>query len=171
MSASEDPRAVAAARPDAAAQKPRHEPLPKVFWPALVIGWSAIAVGVFGAFGKIHHFAGTVAWKDVARWTVGLAIVHDLLIAPAVCIIGLIVARLLPSRVRAPIQAGLVVSALVTITAWPVYRVGVPLGGNPSILPGDYGRGLLVVLACVWLVSLALVVRALLTKRHARSPA
>ncbi|MDQ6695934.1 MAG: hypothetical protein M3Z46_00565 [Actinomycetota bacterium] len=156
----------AASLPVAEPDKPVHEPLPKVFWPALLGGWAVIAVGLFGAFGKIHHFAGTVAWKDVAKWTVGLAIVHDLFVAPAVCIVGLVLSRVVPSRVRGPVQAGLIVSALVTVTAWPVYRVGVPLANNPSILPGHYGRGLLTVLAVIWFVAIALVVRALVTSRR-----
>jgi hypothetical protein len=156
----------AAPLPVAEPDKPVHEPLPKAFWPALLVGWAAISVGLFGAFGRIHHFAGTVAWKDVAKWTVGLAIVHDLFVAPAVCILGLILSRVVPARVRGPVQAGLIVSALVTLTAWPVYRVGVPLANNPSILPGSYGRGLLIVLAAIWFVAIALVLRALFTGRR-----
>jgi hypothetical protein len=163
--------ATVAPSPVAESRRPVDEPFPKLFWPALVVGWATIGVGLFGAFGKIHHFAGTVAWKDVAKWTVGLAIVHDLFIAPAVCILGLILTRIVPPRIRGPIQAGLIVSALVTITAWPVYRVGVPLGNNPSILPGNYGRGLLIVLSLVWFVSLAVVVRTLLIGRRPRTSA
>lgn len=152
--------------PVAHAGKLAHELLPKAFWPALLLGWGAILVGLLGVFGRTHHFAGTVQWKDVARWTVGLAVIHDLVVAPAVCLIGLAVSRVLPARVRAPIQGGLIVSALVTITAWPVYRVGVPLRGNPSILPGHYGRGLLLVLSVVWVVTAVLVARALLGSRR-----
>lgn len=167
----DEPAAPVDSLPVAEADKPVHEPLPKVFWPALLVGWAAISVGLVGAFGKIHHFAGTVAWKDVAKWTVGLAIVHDLFVAPAVCILGLILSRVVPPRIRGPIQAGFIVSALVTLTAWPVYRVGVPLANNPSILPGNYGRGLLIVLAVIWFVAIALVVRALLTDRRQPAPA
>jgi hypothetical protein len=146
--------------------KAEHEPLPGAFWPALVLGWGTIAVGLLGVFQKTHHFAGTVPWKDIAKWTIGLAIVHDLVVAPTVCIIGLATSRVLPRRVAGPIQGGLIVSALVTITAWPVYRVGVPLKDNPSILPSDYGRGLLLILAAVWFVTLALVARILLVSRR-----
>lgn len=156
----------ASARPVDRAPKAAHEPMPIAFWPALLVGWGAITVGLLGVFQKTHHFAGRVPWKEVARWTVGLAVIHDLVVAPAVCVIGLAVSRVLPVRVRAPVQGGLIVSALVTITAWPVYRVGVPLADNPSILPGDYGRGLLVVLSLIWFVTLALVARALVVGRR-----
>ena len=77
-----------------------HEPLPKAFWPALVVGWAAITVGLLGVFQKTHHFAGRVPWKEVARWTIGLAVIHDLIIAPAVCLIGLAISRTLPRRIR-----------------------------------------------------------------------
>ncbi len=156
--------------PVADAEKPAHEPLPRIFWPALAVGWGVITVGLVGVFGKAHHFAGTVPWRDVGKWTVGLAIVHDLFVAPTVCIIGLILSRIISPRIRGPIQAGLIVSALVTVTAWPVYRVGVPLREDPSILPGDYGRGLLIVLSVIWLVALGLIVRSVLTLRHASAP-
>ena len=152
--------------PVADAAKPVHEPLPKVFWPALVLGWGAITVGLLGVFEKTHHFAGRVPWREVARWTVGLAVVHDLIVAPLVCLVGLILSRVVPARVRGPIQAGVIVSALVTVTAWPVVRVGEPLSDNASILPGNYARGLLIVLSVVWVVTAVFVGQALLTNRR-----
>lgn len=64
----------------------------------------------------------------------------------------------MPARIRAPIQAGLICRGVLVLFAFPfVQRYGAS-GGNPSILPQDYGRGLLTVLTAVWIVTAALVV-------------
>jgi hypothetical protein len=119
------------------------------FWAATVLGGSIIAFGIRGAL----HDAAATGPVDFFAWLVGADLVHDLLIAPAVCTIGVVVARTLPRVVRVPLQSGLVMSALVLIVAWPGLRGygrdQVP--DNPTVHPLDYTSAVLTVLGAVWL--------------------
>ena len=77
------------------------------------------------------------------------------MLVPFVLVVGSFVARVVPAPIRAPIQAGLICSGVVVLFAFPFVQ---RYGANPSILPQDYGRGLLTVLTAVWIVTAALVV-------------
>lgn len=81
---------------------------------------------------------------------IGLTLVHDLVLAPIVCLVGLAVGRLLPLSARGPVAAGLFVSATVTAVAWPAVRGYGRLPDDPSVLPGNYAGGLAIVLVAVW---------------------
>ena len=97
--------------------------------------------GRAGALGRIDHFAGPVPWPALARWGIGLALVHDLVLAPIACLVGLAVGRLLPWPAKGPVAAGLFVSATVSAVAWPALRGYGRLPGDPSALPGNYAPG------------------------------
>ncbi len=82
---------------------------------------------------------------------------HDAVLLPAALAAGVLIHRHIPPRVRAPLQAALLVSVAVLV-------VGVPLAlgfgrsaDDPSALPLDYRRGLLIVLAVIWLVTAAAI--------------
>lgn len=124
-----------------------------VFWSSLVAGWGIIMYGVIGLLDN----AGDTRPSDWARWFVGGAIVHDGLVAPLACGAGLLLARLVPARVRGPIQGGLLVSAVAVLFAWPFLRGYGLRPDNPSALPNNYGAGLAAVIAAIWLVCAALV--------------
>jgi hypothetical protein len=117
------------------------------FWLALAAGGLAMA---FGVWGLLEHAGATMpaAW---ARWLAATLLAHDLLVAPALLAVGWLVGRL-PDRWRAPVRAGLLVSATVVLVTLPAFlgdgRETQP--GNTSLLPNRYGRSLAVVLALVW---------------------
>jgi hypothetical protein len=117
------------------------------FWPAVAAGGVVMA---FGAWGLLGHAEATspAAW---ARWLAAALLVHDLLVAPALLAVGWLVGRL-PGGWRAPVRAGLVVSATVALTTLPAFlgdgRETQP--GNTSLLPNHYGRSLALVLGPVW---------------------
>jgi len=131
------------------------------FWVGLGAGWAMIAVGVVvlvttGGFGRL---------VDVGLWVVGLDVVHDLALAPVATLVAIAVVALLPRRLRAPVIAGLGATAVVLLVAWPL------LGGygrrddNPTILPRDYTRSVLVVLAVVWVLAAAWFVVRVVRRR------
>jgi hypothetical protein len=125
------------------ATKPDDPPVP---WVALVIGGAVMAFAVFGAF----HDLGDdfVGW---GVWVVGADVAHDALLAPALCGMGLVLARLVPGGwVRAHLQAGLIASGVVLLVAWVPLRGWGGNPGNPTIRPLDYRTATLTVLAVVW---------------------
>jgi hypothetical protein len=88
----------------------------------------------------------------VARWVVGLALAHDLVLAPLVLGVGAAVRRGVPGRARPFVTGGLVASGALVLVAWPAVRGYGRLAGNPSILPRDYGTGLAVAVGATWLL-------------------
>ncbi|MGH9013369.1 MAG: TIGR04282 family arsenosugar biosynthesis glycosyltransferase [Acidimicrobiia bacterium] len=128
------------------APSPRHG---RAFWLGLVLGGGVIAYGI----------AGTLAESDrtqpdkLARWVIGSLLVHDLMVAPLVCLVGLLVARTVPGLVRAPVQAGLMASAIVVAVATPGLASLSDRPGNPTVHPIDYRTATLVVLGTVWAIA------------------
>lgn len=101
---------------------------------------------------------------ELARWIVGLAIVHDLVLAPLVLAVSAALHRFVPARARPPVRAALLTSAVLAAVAWPFLR---GYGRNPSVpslLPRNYATGLLAALALTWLVATAWLL--LLRRRH-----
>jgi hypothetical protein len=134
------------------------------FWVACVIGWSVIVFGVAGLLDRLGA-RGTI---DVGVWVVGGNLVHDAIIAPLGLLLALAVALVVHRPWRAPLAAGVVTSAIVVAVAYPALRGFGRKPRNPSVLPLDYDRAVLTVLAVVWgLVALwcgVLVVRRLRTR-------
>lgn len=114
-------------------------------WPlvlGIVVGAACTAVGVAAA---VETSKPTV----LVRWVVGLTLAHDLVLVPAVLLVGLVVRR------RPWLAGGLLVSGVVALVAFPLVRGYGRRPGDPSALPRDYTRGLLVTLAAVWLLTAA----------------
>ena len=74
---------------------------------------------------------------------------HDALLVPAVLLAGVAA-----SRAGQWPKAALIVAALVTLATLPTVLALGRRADNPSILPLDYGRGLLLVLTAIGLVAL-----------------
>ena len=85
------------------------------------------------------------------RWWVTAAVIHDVVVAPATVAVGWLVVRFAPRSVKAPLQAGLVVSAVLVAVTWPALRGYGRIPSNPTYLPRQYGTGLGLSLLLVWL--------------------
>jgi len=130
---------------------------PKLFWVGLFVGWVVIAVGVRGLLVNEDSPMPT----DPPGWALLLLksnLVHDFVLVPAVLLVGAAVARVVPTEVRAPIQAGLIATGVIVLFAFPFVRGYGVKRDNPTVLPQNYGRGLLIVLGVVWAVTAALAV-------------
>ncbi|HEX9995332.1 MAG TPA: hypothetical protein VGB14_20590 [Acidimicrobiales bacterium] len=136
---------------------------PRGFWPSVAVGWALMGVGVAGLLGGIDHFAGPVSWLRAGAWVVGVALAHDLVVAPLVCLAGVAVARVVPRAWRGPVAGGLVAAAAVTAVAFPGVRGWGRLPNNPSVHPLDYGTGLATALA---VVAAGVVAAGLLARRR-----
>lgn len=117
------------------------------FWAAFVIGVGTMAWGVHLYLAVTPDLRRRLDW---AKWIVGADLVHDLVVAPVVLVVGAVVAHLVPARWRAPIQAGLFATAVVLVLAWLPLHGTAAAGGNPTVQPLDYATATLTVLGLVW---------------------
>jgi hypothetical protein len=84
------------------------------------------------------------------RWWVTAAVLHDVVVAPLAIATGWLVVRFAPRAVKAPLQAGLIVTAVVVAVSWPALRGYGRIASNPTYLPRSYGTGLGLTLLVVW---------------------
>lgn len=135
---------------------PTSEPGGPAFWIGAVVGWGVIVAGIVGLLSQ----SGQTRPTDAARWVLGAAVLHDLVLAPIVIGIGLLLTKVAPRRWRAVVQGAFVITAMVSLFSIPFVRGYGRIANNPSLLPGNYATGLLTVLAVVWAgAAVVLVVR------------
>jgi hypothetical protein len=133
-------------------------------WTCFVVGAGIMAYGVIGLLDSTSLSAA----RSVALWVVGADLLHDLLIAPVVCLLGFVIARVAPAAWRWPVRAATLTTALVLAVAYPALRGfgrdRVP--DNRSVLPLDYPTAIATVLAVVWVIAL---IWGLASSRRGRS--
>jgi hypothetical protein len=120
--------------------------------------------GCFMAFGVYSLLRRAIVPREFLIWFGGGILVHDLVVAPAVFAIGFGVRRLLPGWARAPVQSGLIATALLAVFTLPSFGVRNNVA-NPSRLPNAYGRNLAVLVIVVWLAVLGGLVLAARNRR------
>lgn len=121
-------------------------------WAFYAVGAGMIAWGARGLF--------TTASTKPANWAkffIGGVVAHDLLFSPILAGAVFLAIRRIPAAHRAYVQAGVLITGLVTLVALPmVLSPGVP--DDPSALPLPYGGNLLLVVAVIWLAVLGTAV-------------
>jgi len=143
MSLPADPYVSDPARPATSAVRPWWR------WLFVLPGLGAVLYGVYG----LLTAGSRVPLGSWLTWFVGSALIHDLVIAPIWIGLGWLAARLLPASARPAAVAGVAVAGLLAIVALPfVLGVGAD-PANPSFLPREYGRNLLLVDAGVLVVA------------------
>jgi hypothetical protein len=141
---------------------PRRGPL---FWLSAAAGWVVILWGIRGA---LHHHVDTRPGQ-LGRFLLGGALAHDLVLAPAVLLTGVLIARAVHGRWRAPLQSALFISATLVLFTYPQLRGYGRVLRNPTSLPHNYAANLLVVLAAV-LVGTAVVALVSSSRRAGGGP-
>jgi len=137
-----------------------------LFWISAVAGWAVIGWGLRGIF---QHSLDTRP-GNLARFVVGGALLHDLIVAPLVIVAGVLLARAVPGRARAVVQGALAISGIVALFSYPLVRAYGLAANNPTSLPRNYSAGLLVVLGVVWAVATGLVIFRLRTAPRTAHP-
>ena len=114
----------------------------------LVVGYAVIA---FGAIGLLQHLAFDKV-TQVALWVAGADLLHDFVIAPLVCIVGLAIAHWAPPPWRWPLRVAAIGTAIVLAVSYPALRGfgDQTAPGNATVLPLDYTTAVLTVLAVIW---------------------
>jgi hypothetical protein len=116
----------------------------------LAIAAPGLAAGLYGVWSLREVDLGD--WWSLLAFLGGGVLVHDLVLAPAVVVLGALTVRLAPAAWRGPMAVGLVVWGGLTIMAIPVLGRFGALADNPTLLDRPYLTS--------WAVGTALVVVA-----------
>lgn len=136
-------------------------PRPWWRWLFLLPGLAAVAYGAQG----LLTAGDRVPLGSWLTWFVGSVLVHDLVVAPLWIGLGWLAARLLPRAARPAVAVGGAVSGVLVLVALPFVLGFGADPANPSFLPREYGRDLVLLVAAVWL---AAAVRATVAVHRAR---
>ena len=132
-----------------------------LFWVTAIGGWAVIGYGIRGL---LQHHVDTRP-GNLAKFVVGGALAHDLFFAPAILVVGVLVARAVPGRVRAVVQGALIVSGCLALFSYPFVRDYAAVLHNPSSLPHNYSANLAAALGVVWGVVTITVVATIARRR------
>ncbi|MGI8888375.1 MAG: hypothetical protein ACR2GB_05310 [Nocardioidaceae bacterium] len=106
---------------------------------------------------------------DAAVVWLGVSVIaHDAVLAPLTIGLALVAARFLPSWLRSPVAAGLVVLGSVTLLAIPVLGRFGARDDNLTLLDRDYGQGWAIFAAATAIV--VAVLSALSWRRQHSAP-
>jgi MFS family permease len=130
----------------------------------LLIGFG-ILVMAFGGLQLVWNVP-TSEYVNLAVWLAAGVVLHDMLLAGLVAACGWLMAKVLPKRYRSYAQAGIIVAGIVAIMSIPVVVGAGRKPDNPSLLPLDYSRNLVIVVAVIALVTILL---AILSRRPEKS--
>lgn len=117
-------------------------------WLFIVPGLAAVTFGGYGLW--THDRVPLAPW---AKWFIGSALAHDLVIAPVWIGLGWLAAKVLPEPARGPAVVGAAVSGALALIATPLVLGFGDRPDNPSFAPRNYGITLVVVVAVVLGVS------------------
>jgi hypothetical protein len=97
---------------------------------------AGVACGLWGLW-LMRDFTGEQL-RSTGLWLAGGVILHDVVVAPIVVVLGVVAARLLPGRLRAPAALAFLVWATLTVAFFPVLSGEGGKPGNDTILGRPY---------------------------------
>ncbi len=119
------------------------------FWAAVVAG---VAIAAYGVKGYFDTYPDLTRRLSLARWIIGVDLVHDLLFAPLVLVGGIVVRRIVPARALAPVQGALMASGIVLLIAWRPLHASAAYKHNATAQPLNYTTATLTVLGVIWTI-------------------
>jgi hypothetical protein len=140
-------------RPPLEAPLGQTSPYGPLFWSGVAVGSVVMGVGLVAIFSK----SGATRPANFAVFFIGLALVHDLMLAPATIAIATSLRSVSPRTGRGLLFGALVVSGVVVLFSTPLLFGWGAQPDNPSFLPRNYALGLALVLAVVWGVAAVLL--------------
>jgi len=99
--------------------------------------------------GLFHHRIDTRP-ANLAKFAIGGALIHDLVFAPVVLLLGVLLTRAVGRRWRGITQAALIVSGCLALFSYPLVRSFGHANHNPTSEPHNYTANLAIVLGVVW---------------------
>jgi hypothetical protein len=117
----------------------------------VLLGVAGLGLIGYGAYGLVTAPGTDPGPQALAMLAFVLG--HDLVLIPVATVGGLLALRVAPPWARAPAQAALLVTLALTVVAVPFLVKAGSFPENPSLLPLDYRRGLLIAAGVTWLVA------------------
>jgi hypothetical protein len=131
----------------------------------VVLGLPVVAYGIRG----VLIDADDTHPAELARWVIGAALAHDLVVAPTVLAAAWALSRIVPVSLWPPVRWGVATSAILVLVSWPLVRGYGEDPTTPSLLPRNYATGLAAAIVIVWLTVIAwLGARAVAAKHTAQ---
>lgn len=151
-------RAVVQAQQDLPAPEPAipTSPSARVRQVRLALAAAGLLVLLLGAW-KVLHAVQPPSYVWLAVWLLGAILLNDLVVAPVVTVLRALSRRAfrrLPEAAFAWLKGGFVVGGVLVLVVVPEIWAQHLGTANPTVLPGDYGARLGVVLAVVAVLSL-----------------
>ena len=116
---------------------------------------SGVVVIGFGVVLLLNNVAAS-SYPNLIVWLAAGVVLHDIVLATIVACVGWIIGKMVPIGYRAYVQGGCIVAGAVAIMSIPVVIGAGRKADNPSLLPLDYPRNLLIVLVVIAVVTLVL---------------
>jgi hypothetical protein len=132
--------------------------------------WTRRVLVVGGVLMMAYAVVGALADPDTAvggqlAFLAAVLVLHDGLFLPLVLGAGLLIGRWVPVPFRVPVRVGGIISVALSLISLPLVLGFGRRPDDPSALPLDYRRGLLLLLAGTWAVALG-VGAANAVRRH-----
>lgn len=123
------------------------------------------AVGVAMMAWGLRGLLTTASTKPLnwGKFFLGGVIAHDLLFAPVFALVAVLAVGHIPAAYRSYVQAGVLITGLLTLVSLPMVLHPGGRPDDPSTLPLPYGRNLAITLACIWA---AVLVTAVVDRRR-----
>lgn len=119
------------------------------FWVGLAAGVPIMAYGLRGLLANLPGVQLT-SW---ITFFAGGAIIHDLVLAPVVGVVGAVVVARVPRAAKAPVQAAMVATGVLVLLSWPFIRGYGVTPGETSFLSRNYATSLQICIAAVWVLA------------------
>ncbi|SNT64495.1 hypothetical protein SAMN05421812_11760 [Asanoa hainanensis] len=136
-------------------------------WTRRLLVGAGVGVLAYAVFGLLTDPDTALGGQVV--FLAAVVVAHDAVFMPLMIAAGFVVGRFVPVRVRPALVGAAIVSLALTLTAIPFVLGRGRRPDDPSALPLNYGRGLLITLAFVWAVAAVVAWRS--WRRAARRPA
>lgn len=134
-----------------------------------IIGGVGILVAAFG-FRLLWGYLPYIKKINFAEWLIGGVLLHDIVIANVLLLIGWVLVKALPARIRGFAQGALVVIGLTgSMAFFVIWRQGTASSPGLALLEQNYVTNYAIIVAVVVVVTGAWYAASLLSIRKSRS--
>ena len=133
----------------------RDKPGGFTFWAGMAIGAATVAFGLRGILTDLRP----MRIVNLSLFLGASGVAHDAVWAPLL-VLGALATRRMPEPTRRPVRVALAFSAALALFAVPLLAGPSTAVRNPTVLPLDYSRNLVVVLAAIWMLAAVSIARS-----------